>query len=100
MVTMESNLNTDTLQAQEMRYPTTQVHPLCASDVERTITQNHTVGNEEFIATTAGASNTHPAVVHSHPEPLQPQMMKLQTLPAHQAQTEKEEVTEPRLAEA
>ena len=84
---MESKLNLDTQQAWETRHPTTQVHPLCASDVEGTITQNSTARNEEFIATTARASNTHPTVVPSYPEPLQPQMAKPQTLPAHQAQT-------------
>ena len=86
MVVMESNPNLDTQQAWEMRHPTTQVHPLCASDVEETITQNSTARNEEFIARTVRASNTHPTVVHSYPEPLQPQMVKPQTLPAHQAQ--------------
>ena len=80
---MESNLNLDTQQAWEMRHPTTQVHPLCASDVEGTITQNSTARNEEFIARTVRASNTHPAVVHLYPEPLQPQMVKPQTLHQH-----------------
>ena len=87
MVVMESNLNLDTQQTWEMRHPTTQVHPLCASDVEGTITQNSTARNEEFIARTVRASNMHRAVVHLYPEPLQPQMVKPGTLPAHQAQT-------------
>ena len=68
------------------RHPTTQVQPLCASDVEETITQNSTARNEEFIAGTVRASNTHLTVVHLYPEPLQPQIVKPQTLPAHQAQ--------------
>ena len=70
-----------------MSHPTTQVHPPCASDVEGTVTQNLIAKNEEFTATTARASNTHPTVVPLYLEPLQPQMVKPQTLPAHQAQT-------------
>ena len=68
-----------------MGYPTTQVHPLCASDVERTIIQRATARNRKFIASIVRASNMHPAVVHLYPEPPQPQMVRLQTLPVHQA---------------
>ena len=68
-----------------MGYPTTQVHPLCASDVERTVIKRATARNGKFLASIVRASNTYPTVVHLYPEPPQPQMARLQTLPAHQA---------------
>ena len=84
---MESSLNLDTQQAWEMGYPTTQVHPLCALDVERTIIQRATARNGELIATIVRVSNMLPVVAHLYPEPPQPQMVRLQILPAHQALT-------------
>ena len=70
-----------------MGYPTTQVHPLCASYVERTIIQRATARNRQFLTSIVRASNTCPAVVHLYPEPPQPQMVRLKTITAHQAPT-------------
>ena len=61
--------------------------PLCASDVERIIIQGATARNRKFIASIVRASNMHPVVMHLYPEPPQPQMVRLQTLLAHQDPT-------------
>ena len=42
-------------------------------------------GTESSLLPPAKASNTHPTLVPLYPKPLQPQMAKPQTLPAHQA---------------
>ena len=77
--TTESSLSLDTQQAWEMGCQTTQVHLLCASDEERTITQRTTARNEESVGSIVRASNMHPVVVHSYPELPQLQMGRLQT---------------------
>ena len=87
--TMESSLSMDTLKAWEMRYPTTQMHLLCASGVERTITQRATAKKRRSLASTVRASNMHHDVVHLYLGLPQLQMGRLQTLPAQQVLTGK-----------
>ena len=85
--TMESSLSMDTLKAWEMRYPTTWMHLLCASGVERTITQRATAKKRRSLASTVRASNTHHDVVYLYLGLPQLQMGRLQTLPAQQVLT-------------